>query len=553
MATVGATPQPRGTMGTPKLRDHLGTFTADLAARHGTRPAVRDPAPTPGLHPGGSRTYGDLERHVGLLAAVHEELGRSEGERVLVAIGNRIDTLLHTSALARIGCVPALVNPRLTAEEAHHVAEAANAVAAVGDADVLERLDLADVVAATSCEEIGEALETRLDEGSIVRREPEPREPEDVALLMATSGTTGKPKAAALTSAGLLGASGLLALLPVGHAKGLRAGRDKLLAPLPLAHVMGFAVLLNALAAGIEVLHVPRFDPDEVLDVIERDRPNVVVMVPTMYADLETAGADDRDLTSVQLFCSAADAMPDARARRFQQRGALATLKGHRLAPAAFADGYGMVELSGLAAVRLFTPTPVQLPAVALVTPTLEVRTVDEDGTPTRHGVIGELQFRGTSVLRGYEGRPDAGPDADGWFSTGDRARLWPGRILQFAGRERDRLKVGGFSVFPAEVEQELVVLPEVKEVALVGLPDDRLGDRPIALVVAGDDFDPAAFLQHARDRVAGYRRPRGVVVTDEIPRGNNRKVDREVATGIVQEAHEAGEVVEPATSGSSA
>lgn len=532
-------------MGTPHLREHLGTFTAALAARHGTRPAVRDPAPTPGLHPGGLRTYGDLERHVGLLAAAHEELGRSEGDRVLVAVANRIDTLLHTSALARLGCVPALVNPRLTAEEAHHVAEAADAVAAIGDADVLERLQLGDVVATTSTEDLGEAIRSRLDEGSIVRRAPEPRDPEAVALLMATSGTTGRPKAAALTSAGLLGFSGLLALLPVGHARGLRAGRDKLLAPLPLAHVMGFAVMLYALAAGIEVLHVPRFDPERVLDVIESERPNVVVMVPTMYADLEAAGAADRDLTSIQLFCSAADAMPDVRARRFQRRGALATIGGHRLAPAAFADFYGMVELSGLAAVRLFPPSPVDLPAVALVTPSLEVRTVDEDGNPTRPGVIGELQFRGAAVLDGYEDRPGAGPDTDGWFATGDRARLWPGRVLQFAGRENDRLKVGGFSVFPAEVEHELVVLPEVKEVALVGLPDDRLGDRPIAVVVPGDGFEPQSFLVHARDAVAGYRRPRGVVTTDHIPRGNNHKVDRDAATRIAAEAAEAGDLVQ--------
>lgn len=533
-------------MATHKLRQHLGTFTAGLAARHGTRPAVRDPQPTPGLHPGGLRTYGDLERHVGLLAAAHAELGRTEGDRVVVAIGNRIDTLLHASALARLGCVPALVNPRLTPEEARHVAEAANAVAGVGDAEVLERLELADVITTASTEDIGEAIAARLDEGSIERVAPEPRDPGDVTLLLATSGTTGLPKAAALTSHGLLGFSGLLALLPVGHTRGLRAGRDKLLAPLPLAHVMGFAVLLNALSAGIEVLHVPQFDPVEVLDLIEEQGPNMLVMVPTMYADLEAAGADDRDLTSIQLFCSAADAMPDARARRFQHRGALALLGGRRVAPAAFADGYGMVELSGLAAVRLFPPTWIPLPAVALVTPSLDVRTVDQDGTPTRPGVVGELQFRGPSVLREYEGRPDAGPDADGWFSTGDRARLWPGRILQFAGREKDRLKVGGFSVFPAEVEHELHdAISGLGEVAVVGLPDDRLGDRPVALVVADAGFDAQAFLTAARGAVAGYRRPHGVVVVEEIPRGNNRKVDREAATRIAIDAAASGALVE--------
>ncbi len=532
-------------MGTPKLRDHLGTFTADLAARHGTRPAVRDPQPTPGLHPGGLRTYGDLERHVGLLAAVHAELGRREGDRVVVAIGNRIDTLLHASALARLGCVPALVNPRLTAEEAQHVAEAAGAVAGVGDDEVLERLQLAEVVATSSTEELGRRVVEGLDAGTLVRRSPEPRAADDVALLLATSGTTGFPKAAALTSSGLLGYSGLLARLPVGHTRGVRAGRDRLLAPLPLAHVMGFAVMLNGLLAGIEVLHVPRFDPHEVLDVIERDRPNMVVMVPTMYADLEAAGADERDLTSIQVFCSAADAMPDARARRFQRRGALATVAGVRVAPALFVDGYGMVELSGLAAVRVFPASWVPLPAPALVSPSLEVRTVDEDGTPTRPGEIGELEFRGGGVLRGYEGRPDAGPDADGWFATGDRARLWPGRVLQFAGREKDRLKVGGFSVFPAEVEQELNdAVPGFAEVAVVGLPDDRLGDRPVALVVAGPDFDPSAFLTAAGAAVAGYRRPRGVVLVDEIPRGNNRKVDREAATRLAIDAAARGDLV---------
>ncbi len=548
MAQGGVATVPRvegAPLGTSKLRDHLGTFTADLAARHGTRPAVRDPQPTPGLHAGGLRTYGDLERHVGLLAALHAEQGRVEGDRVVVAIGNRVDTLLHASALARLGCVPALVNPRLTPEEAHHVADAANAVAGVGDAEVLERLRLGEVVAVASTEDLGDELAARLDEGSIEPRSAEPRAPEDVALLLATSGTTGYPKAAALTSAGLLGYGRLLAALPVGHTRGPRAGRDRLLAPLPLAHVMGFGVLLNALLAGVEVLHVPQFDPHEVLDVIERDRPNMLVMVPTMYADLEAAGADGRDLTSIQVFSSAADAMPDARARRFQRRGALATVAGIRVAPALFVDGYGMVELSGLAAVRVFAPTWVPLPAPALVSPSLEVRTVDDDGRPCRPGEIGELQFRGGGVLRGYEGRPDAGPDAEGWFATGDRARLWPGRVLQFAGREKDRLKVGGFSVFPAEVEHELHdAIPGLGEVAVVGLPDDRLGDRPVALVVAGGDFDPRAFLAAAGDAVAGYRRPRGVVVVDEIPRGNNRKVDREAATAIAVAAAERGEMV---------
>lgn len=521
---------------------HLGALTFVLAEAHPDRAAVTDPAPTPGLHPGGTRTFRDLEDAVALLASAHRSSGRVRGETVLVAVGNRVDTVLHAMALARIGCLPALCNPRLTPAEAVAVREATGATVVVGDVDVLARLELDD----------GDALAVSVDvltawlEADHAPRVPANlhADPEDVALLLTTSGTTGAPKAAALTSAGLLGVGGLLTLAPVGMTRGPRAGRDRVLSALPLAHVMGLGVLLLSLCAGVELVHRPRFEPRDFLDAIERERPNVVVGVPTMYADLEAAGVDERDLTSVQAFGSAADAMPDARARRFQRRGALLRVGGRTLLPAAFVDVYGMVEISGAAAYRLFPPSPFGLPAVGVVSPALDVRAVDDDGQPVRHGEVGELQVRGGGVLAGYRGRPEAGPDADGWFATGDRVRLWPGGLLRFAGRDKDRLKVGGFSVFPAEVEQELLGAPHVREVVLVGLPDERLGDRPVALVVADDGFDPAAFLARSRAAVAGYRRPRGVTVVDEVPRGNNGKVDRRAATDLGLAADRAGRVV---------
>ena len=527
-----------------RLRRHLGTFTAALADRHGGRPAVTDPAPTPGVHPGGLRSFGDVERAVQVLAGAHAGSGVAERDRVAVLVGNRLDTVLHVVALARLGAVPAVVNPRLRPDEVRQVLDAAGARRVVADEDVAGRAGLSDRLDVATCEAIGTLIEQAGDAAPTV--EARPRDPEEVALLLATSGTTGAPKAAALTSAGLLGYASLLAALPVGWRRGPRGGRDRVLAPLPLAHVMGLSVAVNCLAAGVHLLHVPRFDPGVVLDTIEEQRPNLVVMVPTMYADLEAAGVDERDCRSVQVWASAADVLPDARARRFQQRGAFASIGEQQLLPAAFVDGYGMVELSGLAAARLFPPSPVPLPAVAVVTPRLEARTVDEHGEPLGWGRTGELQFRGTGVLTGYEGRPAAGPDDDGWFSTGDRARLWPGGVLQLAGRARDRLKVGGFSVFPAEVEQALADGPGVAEVGLVGVPDERLGERPVACVVPDDPaaFDPTAFLDWAADAVAGYRRPRGVLVLDTIPRGNNAKVDRVALTGVATDAADRDEVV---------
>lgn len=519
---------------------HLGALTDVLARRYGDRAAVHDDAPTPGLHAGGTRTYIDLEDAVGRLAAAHLAAGRVEGERVLLLIGNRIDILLHTFALARIGAVASPVNPRLARGEIVAIAEATGATSAVADAPAAGTLSdgASGVTIVPTGTDEPHGLGAWLEANPSQRVPPAPRDPSETVLLPTTSGTTGTPKAAALTSRGLLSSAGRLLAAPVGRQRGARAGRDRALAALPLTHIMGFMVATVMLCAGVPLWHRERFDAHDVLDLLEGEGHNVFVGVPTMYADLEAAGAAQRDLSAVQLWVSSADAMPPDRARRFQRSGAAVRVGGRPIGSAAFLDVYGMVELSGAAAVRVYPPSPVgavPVPSVAVVLPGIEVRAVDEDGDPVGRAEVGELQFRGAGVLRGYEGR-DGGPDQQGWFSTGDHGRVWPGGFFSFAGRHRDRLKVGGFSVFPAEVEEELRQADGVVEVALVGLPDDRLGERPVALVVAGEGFDGQAFLTWAEERVAGYRRPRAVAIVDALPRGNNGKIDRRRATELAEE-----------------
>jgi acyl-CoA synthetase (AMP-forming)/AMP-acid ligase II len=510
---------------------HLGELTAVLAERYGDRPAVEDPAPTPGLAHGPVRTFRELEEAVGRIAAALERRERVGGERVMVVVDNRLDVALHAFALARLGAVPVPVNDRLTAHELAAVAEATGACAAVVDAEVRDRLP--DHLELITSDDLADDLRSHPDR---FRAPTADRDADDVAMLLTTSGTTGLPKAAALTSRGLLASLGRLVLAPVGRARGLRAGRDRVFAALPLTHVMGFAVLLGALSAGVPLVRRSRFVAAEVLDLLEQRRPNVVVAVPTMYADLERAGAAERDLSSVQLWVSSADAMPTDRARRFQRYGALSRVGTRGLGSAVFVDIYGMVELSGAAAVRVFPPSLVgtlPVPSFAVTLPGIEVRAVDEDGRPVPRGTVGELQWRGAGVLEGYEGREDAGPDQRGWFASGDHARLLLGGVFQFAGRSKDRLKVGGFSVFPAEVEEELRDGPGLHDLAIVGVPDERLGERLVAVVVAEDDFDADAFLAWAKENTAGYRRPSEVVLADELPRGANGKIDRNSATDL--------------------
>lgn len=516
---------------------HLGELPALLARRYGDREAVEDPGRTPGLDHGEVRSFDDLEEATARLAAGHREQGRRPGERVLVLVSNRIDVALHVFALARLGAVPVPVNHRLTASEVAAVAESTSATAAVADAGLAAAIG--DDVEVVTTEELGEAVRAHPEAGVTRSAQPDPRA---VAVLLTTSGTTGMPKAAALTSHGLLASLGPLVLAPIGQGRGPRAGRDRMLASLPLTHVMGLATLLGALCAGIPLLRRERFHAEESLDLIEERRINTFVGVPTMYADLERAGAADRDLSSVQLWVSSADVLPPDRARRFQDHGALTRAAGRGLGSAAFVDIYGMVELSGAAAVRLYPPTVVGrpwLPSFGVRLPGMEVRAVDADGRPVGPGRVGELQFRGGGVLRDYESHEGQGPDEAGWFATGDQGRVWPGGVFQFTGRAKDRLKVGGFSVFPAEVEQELRDAPGLLDVAVVGVDDDRLGQRPVAVVVPDEGFDPDGFLAWAKEHVAGYRRPTGVVEMEELPRGNHGKIDRAEATRVASEASE--------------
>lgn len=513
---------------------HLGDLPRLLAELYGDREAVVDPGATPGFDHGPSRTFVDLEDATARLAAAHRDHGRRPGERVLVVVDNRVDIALHVFALARLGALPVPVNHRLTASEIAAVVEASDAGAAVVDPGLEDRIDEAlDVVTTEALgEHLRRAPDRRVEHG-------EQADPRQVAVLLTTSGTTGAPKAAALTSHGLLASLGRGVRAPLGRPTGPRAGRDRMVASLPITHVMGLSVLVGAMCAGVPLVRRDRFRAEETLDLIERERANVFVGVPTMFADLERAGAAERDLSSVQAWVSSADVMPVDRARRFQRHGSMGRLLGRTFGCAAFVDIYGMVELSGGAAVRLYPPSVTPrpwLPPFAVRLPGMQVRAVDDEGNPLGAGRVGQLQFRGGGVLRGYEGRDDAGPDEQGWFSTGDYGRVWPGGVFQFAGRARDRLKVGGFSVFPAEVEHELREAPGLRDVALVGVADERLGERPVAVVVPDEGFDREAFLAWSKDHVAGYRRPTDVVETDELPRGTHGKIDRATTTEIAVE-----------------
>lgn len=477
----------------------LGTLLDRLEKVHGDRQLVTEA--DGGLDLTYEQAAKRVRRWAGGIAAQ-----TNPGDVVVVATPNGYEQLLLCCAASRAGAVPAPVNDQMRKEEVAHVVKDSGAA-----------LVLKTAAAVDSSPPLAEAHKASVD---------------DVAALFYTSGTTGKAKGAALTHKALVGQVASAVLWPA------RLHRDEAVIALPVAHIMGFAVLIGLGVAGIPCFLLPRFNPVKVLDAIESRRATMFVGVPAMYRMLDEAHAAERDLTSVRVWASGADAMPPELAERFKKMGATITvpLLG-AMGQAAFAEGYGMVEVGGGVAAKLSPPylgagSGPFGEALGFALPGYEMRVVDDDGAELHGGQVGELQVKGPGVLKSYWGDEDATAAVlthDGWLRTGDLARKGPLGLLMFEGRSKHVIKHGGYSVYALEVEQVLEQHPDVLEASVVGLPDERLGEVPVAAVRLADGatLKRAKLEAWAEDRLAEYKAPTRYVAVDELPRTGTNKVQK--------------------------
>ncbi len=474
----------------------LGTFLERSAAVRGDRRLVEEVD-------GPVRTQREAAALVDAWAGA---IGRrvAPGGRVVVATPNTYDQFLLALAAGRAGAVAVPVNPRMRPDEVAHVV-----------ADAAPELVVHDP--------------TELDDGGPPLGRSRAHDPAATAVLFYTSGTTGRPKGVELSHAALVRQAGAGALWP-GHLR-----RDEAVVSLPIAHIMGFVTLIGLAAAGIPVCFLPRFAAGAVLDAIEERRATLFVGVPAMYRLLDEAGAADRDLTSVRVWVSGADAMPGDLARRFKGYGASATLPVvGPVGEAVFAEGYGMVEVAGGVAAKV-SPPLLGLglgDSLGLPLPGYQFRVVDEDGDDVAPGQEGELWVRGPGTLRGYWGDPAATGDLvteDGWVRTGDLARRGLLGTALFAGRKKDVILNGGYTVYAREVEAALEAHPDVVEAGVTGADDPARGEVPVAAVRLGPGAATTAddLVTWVAGRLADYKAPRRITVVDELPRTGTQKVRR--------------------------
>jgi long-chain acyl-CoA synthetase len=464
------------------MNSNLALKLTDSAERHGSRPAL-----TLG---DAATTYAELDAASARVAGYLRERGVQPGDRVGIMLPNVPEFAVAYYGVLRAGGVVVPMNVLLKQREVDYY---------LGDSQ-------AKLVFAWHEFAPARADAVVVEPGGLPAGEPladvVPRAGDDTAVILYTSGTTGTPKGAELTHAGL--AHNVEAML--GDTLLAIVEDDVVLGALPLFHAFGQTVGLNAtIAAGATFALLPRFDAGAALDIIERERVTVFEGVPTMFAALlnHPAGAD---VASLRLTVSGGAALPVEVLHGFETRFATKVL-----------EGYGLSETSPVVS---FNHADRERKPGSIGTPIdgVEMRLLDD----------GEIAVRGHNVMKGYWGRPEATADAidaDGWFHTGDVGRVDDDGYFFIVDRKKDMIIRGGYNVYPREIEEVLYEHPAVREAAVIGIPHSTLGEEVGAAVVLRGEAGADEIRTFVKERVAAYKYPRTIWFLDELPKGPTGKI----------------------------
>ena len=430
----------------------------------------------------------DWRRFEGMAGAVASSLasdGIGRGSRVALCLEDPVDIVIALFGGLKAGATVLPVSPRLAEGERERI--------------------LADFA---PDRRIGATGRDEVDFPAVAT------DPGDAAIVLYTSGSTGDPKGVLLSQAAVAWALGSWR----GPVMDLSED-DVSLSALPLAHSLGiFGSVLAPLLSGGSAAFLARFDPGDALAAIARHRVTVFPGVATMFRRiLDSPALPGADLSSLRYALSGAAPCPWELARLWREK------TGTRIV-----RGYGMTELFRPISYR--AAEPADLPdAIGRAVPGVDLVVVDEDGTALAAGETGELWIGSPARMTGYLGRPD---DTEAvfegeWFRTGDLATLSPEGYVRIVGRKKDMILRGGYTVAPGEVEAVLMTHPEIAEAAVIGIPDDDLGEDIAAFVSlkrpgAAEAGDIVAF---CRDRMAGYKYPRHVRIEPALPKGPAGKV----------------------------
>jgi fatty-acyl-CoA synthase len=469
-------------------------------------------------------TYGELEQRTNALAHALSRKGARKGDRIAIMALNSPQFMEVAIAVAKLGAILVPVNFRLTAPEVRYILDDAapyllftspqtdvTARKAAEGSLVRERIEIPSAEQRSAAKET--AYEKLIAEGSPERIEVRIGL-DEVAALIYTSGTTGFPKGAMLTH----GNHFWNALTHFSMSEGLFPNDISLVAA-PLFHIGAFGIYTLALIylGGTSVI-LESFKPGTWLDAVETYKPTLAFCVPAMWAAIAQAGLDGRDLTSLRYTISGGAPCPLVLIKTLREHGMV------------FTEGFGLTETAPVASALGAAEVITHAGSVGKPIAHVEYRIADDQGHDVPVGEIGELLIRGPNVFVGYWQKPEATRavlQQDGWFHSGDLARVDADGYYYIVDRKKDMVISGGENVYPAEVEQVLYQRPEIAEVAVIGTPDAKWGEAVTAVVALKKDqwLEPEVLIAWARERLAGFKCPRSVKFVDALPRTATGKV----------------------------
>jgi long-chain acyl-CoA synthetase len=455
------------------------------------------------------------------------KLGVGPGDKVALMLPNTPHFVLCYYAILKVGATVVPLNVLFKRHEVEYHLEDSDAVALIAWEGFLEEaaegyrkveacrhLIVAQAPASTAELPAGAlALNALLSDNSPAF-DTFQTQPDDTAVILYTSGTTGRPKGAELTHFNMFFNA------MCGAEKVLKTESDEIgLAVLPLFHSFGQSCVMNTLLyAGATISLLPRFEPQKALEVMERDHVTFFAGVPTMYFYLlNFPDSSKYDLSALRRCCSGGSAMPVEVMHAFNQKYNVTIL-----------EGYGLSETSPVASFNM-PDRPPKPGSIGVPIWGIEMRCVDAEGQAVATDELGEVVIRGHNVMKGYYKRPDATAQSikEGWFYTGDIAYKDEEGFFFIKDRVKDMIIRGGFNVYPREIEEVLYGHPAVAEAAVIGVYDQALGEEIKAVVALkpGQSSDEQAIIDYCKERLAAYKYPRSVEFRETLPKTATGKI----------------------------
>ena len=497
---------------------NLSTILRESRLSHPDKPAI--------ILDGDRLAYTMVDHAADRFAQVLRDNGIAPGTPVGLMLPNVPQFPIVYFGILRAGCIAVPMNVLLKAPEVHYYLEDSGARAFVFWGDFADQalkgcaelpaVALRIAVSAHPGEPPPDGAEDFMS--AVVAVTPTediyPTRPDDTAIILYTSGTTGKPKGAQLTHDNLL----MNAIVGTRIA-GVTAD-DVTLATLPFFHAFGASNIMNTgFYAGGTLSLLPRFDPVKALQMIERDRITVFAGVPTMYIEFLKAHSEGEwDVSSIRLAISGGAALPEQVLREFEEKFGAPIL-----------EGYGLSESSPSATFNR-PDRPRKVGSIGMPVWGVELKVIDNDGAALGTGENGEICIRGHNVMKGYHNKPEATAEAidrDGWLHTGDIGYRDADGYYFIVDRKKELVIRGGFNVYPREIEEVLYQHPAVAEAAVFGIPDPTMGEEVVAAVGLrpGAVATAEELIAFTKERVAAYKYPRRIWVMDTLPKGPTGKI----------------------------